>query len=776
MFLGLQIRAQQISGHIKNSSGEALVGVNLILQPTGEGTISDQKGYFKLEFKPSDKKQYIEVSHLGYHRQKIEIDKAQSHLDITLKEDRLGLDEIVVSGSRQAISRYNSPVIVETLNPELFEQVSALSLAEGLSFSPGLRLENNCQNCGFTQLRINGLDGAYSQILMNSRPIFSSLMAVYGLEMIPANMIERVEVVRGGGSALYGGNAIGGTVNIITKEPHENQFFTQSQVQNIGGEAWENSNSMGASLAASDLQSGINLFGYTRDRMAWDANQDGFTEITELENRTLGLNAYWKPSSRSKLSLDLFSINEYRRGGSDLDLKPHESRIAEQLEHQIVGGGVAWEGLSADAKHQYSVYTSAQHTHRDSYYGAGGRPLRAGDSLSESDLLALNAYGQTEDYSLVAGAQYAWQVLNQLQLSIGSEYQYNSVEEEIPGYQRQIEQSVHNWGSYLQAAWNINSDWKLEIGNRLDISNVEAYYQLGSSKFSQDKPFVNLSPRLNLQYIANDAWQFRASYSRGFRNPQAFNEDLHIETVGGAALFIRLDENLISEISHSINSSAEYLIIKESSEHKLLFSGFYTQLQNPFVLVDRQGQVNGTAVQIKANGDNALVRGLNLEYQGAWRMGLQIQGSLTLQEAFYQEPQLLWQNPSDEVDQVSSARFLRTPNLYGYLNASFPFADKWLANAAISYTGSMQLARLTDPETEELELLESPDFIDVQASIQREIFQNDNWELGLKLGVKNIFNAFQSDLPTGPDRDASYIYGPILPRTYYLSIKLDFLP
>ena len=105
------------------------------------------------------------------------------------------------------------------------------------------------------------------------------------------------------------------------------------------------------------------------------------------------------------------------------------------------------------------------------------------------------------------------------------------------------------------------------------------------------------------------------------------------------------DENLISEISHSINSSAEYLIIKESSEHKLLFSGFYTQLQNPFVLVDRQGQVNGTAVQIKANGDNALVRGLNLEYQGAWRMGLQIQGSLTLQEAFYQEPQLLWQNP-----------------------------------------------------------------------------------------------------------------------------------
>jgi len=774
--LGLSLKAQEISGHVKDAEGKPLMGVNLILNPQGKGTSSDKQGHFSISYQAQEEAQVLEVSYLGFRSQKIEIEKVNQHLDITLKEDRLGLEEVVVSGSRQAISRYNSPVIVETLDPELFDQVSALSLAEGLSFSPGLRLENNCQNCGFTQLRINGLDGAYSQILMNSRPIFSSLMAVYGLEMIPANMIERVEVVRGGGSALYGGNAIGGTVNIITKEPHENQFFAQSQIQSIGGEAWENSNSFGASFSGPNLKSGINLFSYTRDRSAWDANQDGFTEITELENRTLGLNAFWKPSSRSKLSLDLFSINEYRRGGSDLNLKPHESRIAEQLEHRIFGGGLAWESLSADGKHQYSIYLSGQQTHRDSYYGAGGRPLAPGDSLNESDLLALNAYGNTDDLSLVGGAQYAWRIINQLHLSIGSEYQYNSVEEEIPGYQRQIEQSVHNWGSYLQAAWNINDQWKLELGNRLDIISIEAYYQLGSSHFYQDKPFVNLSPRLNMQYIANDDWQFRASYSRGFRNPQAFNEDLHIETVGGAALFIRLDENLISEISHSINVSTEHLIIKSSSEHQLLFSGFYTQLQNPFVLIDRQGQIDGTAVQLKANGDNAIVRGINLEYQGAWRSGLQIQGSITLQEAFYQSPQLLWQNPSDEQDRISSVRFLRTPNLYGYLNASFPFADKWMANAAISYTGSMQLVRLADPETEELELLDSPDFVDVQASIQRQLFQNDNWELGLKLGVKNIFNAFQSDLPTGPDRDASYIYGPILPRTYYLSIKLDFLP
>ena len=90
------------------------------------------------------------------------------------------------------------------INNKIFDLVSACSLADGLSFQPGVRVENDCQNCGFTQVRINGLDGHYSQILMNSRPVFSALTGVYGLEQIPANMIERVEVMRGGGSALFG--------------------------------------------------------------------------------------------------------------------------------------------------------------------------------------------------------------------------------------------------------------------------------------------------------------------------------------------------------------------------------------------------------------------------------------------------------------------------------------------------------------------------------------------------------------------------------------------
>jgi outer membrane receptor for ferrienterochelin and colicins len=136
-----------------------------------------------------------------------------------LAEDNLLLEEIVVTGNRNETKKRHSATLVNVVNKDMFELVSACSLAEGLNFQPGVRVENDCQNCGFTQVRINGLDGHYSQILMNSKPVFSALAGVYGLEHIPATMIDRVEVMRGGGSALFGSSAIAGTINIITKEP-----------------------------------------------------------------------------------------------------------------------------------------------------------------------------------------------------------------------------------------------------------------------------------------------------------------------------------------------------------------------------------------------------------------------------------------------------------------------------------------------------------------------------------------------------------------------------
>lgn len=214
-------------------------------------------------------------------------------------------------------------------------------MAQGLSFQPGVRVENNCQNCGFQQVRINGLDGQYTQILIDSRPIFSSLAGVYGIEQLPANMVDRVEVMRGGGSALFGSSAIAGTINIITKEPVRNSGSISHTTMSIGGtSALHNTTDINVSIVSDDNKLGIAVFGQNTAKDAWDANGDGFTELSKISGQTLGFRTYLKTGLYSKLTAEYHHLNEYRRGGDHLELPPHEAMIAEQTEHRINTGGL----------------------------------------------------------------------------------------------------------------------------------------------------------------------------------------------------------------------------------------------------------------------------------------------------------------------------------------------------------------------------------------------------------------------------------------------------
>ena len=162
-----------------------------------------------------------------------------------IEEDLIALDGVVVSANRSETTRRMAPTLVNVMDVKVFENTNSSTLSQGLNFQPGVRVENNCQNCGFQQVRINGLDGPYTQILIDSRPIFSALAGVYGLEQIPANMIERVEVMRGGGSALFGSSAIAGTINIITKEPVRNSGQLTHTLTGIGGtSSWDNNTTL----------------------------------------------------------------------------------------------------------------------------------------------------------------------------------------------------------------------------------------------------------------------------------------------------------------------------------------------------------------------------------------------------------------------------------------------------------------------------------------------------------------------------------------------------
>lgn len=211
-----------ISGHVLvKGSEENIPYATVLIVGSGQGTVSNEEGQFEFKNLPAGK-YTLRVSAVGYKTQEkaIEVNKDfTAVVHFQMEEESFMTDEVVVSANRNEVSRKAAPVVVNVMSAKLFEMVNSTDLAKTLNYQSGLRVENNCQNCGFPQVRINGLEGPYSQILINSRPVISALSGVYGLEQIPVNMIERVEVVRGGGSALFGANAVGGTINIIPKTP-----------------------------------------------------------------------------------------------------------------------------------------------------------------------------------------------------------------------------------------------------------------------------------------------------------------------------------------------------------------------------------------------------------------------------------------------------------------------------------------------------------------------------------------------------------------------------
>ena len=316
------------------------------------------------------------------------------------------------------------------------------------SNAPGVRVETNCQNCGFTQVRLNGLNGGYTQLLLNSRPIFTSLIGVYGLEQIPTNMIERIEVVRSGGSALYGSSAIAGTINVITKDPIINAWEVGSNFAVVDQDALDRTLTLNTSIVTDDFSSGISLFGIYRNRQNYDANGDGFTELVKLKNTTLGAKAFLKPTNKSRVSINLNTIQEYRRGGDQLNIAPQFTNITEQLDHDTFIGGLDYEVFSKDDAGKFQVYTSVSHTDRDSYYGGLG-----GGTTAQDSILANNAYGTTKDLAWVNGIQYTKTFKNNDIFTIGTELNHTSTKI-ISGYNRLIDQTVNS----LEFTVNMNGN------------------------------------------------------------------------------------------------------------------------------------------------------------------------------------------------------------------------------------------------------------------------------------------------------------------------------
>lgn len=731
---------------------------------------TDEAGMFLFSIENQGTYQ-LTVSGIGYlkHSQQVELTKDGLRLTITLTTDIIGKEAVVVTGSRHNDLQSKAPVLVNSIDAGTFRATASASLGDGLSFSPGARVENNCANCGFSAVRLNGLQGPYTQVLINSRPVYSALTSVYGLEQLPASIIDRVEIVRGAGSVLYGGNAIAGTVNILTREPLFNGWQAGSTVYSVGGRSLDALHFANASVMGESEKSGITIYGMARDRQAFDANEDGFTEITKLQNQTFGFQAFqWLYGG--KLSVSGFALQEYRRGGSQLELPPHQASVAEELSSRAYNLNLNYE-KDINYGLKLNTYASAQLTNRSSYYGGGGRVLQPGDTLDQQLLLAQNAYGRTSDFASVAGIQLSNSNANQdarLRVVLGAEWIHNQVADDMLGYGRRIRQQSHTIGSYAQATWQVSPGTQLVTGLRLDGISVLGDYRLGSINPTQNRNFIALVPRVAL---AQELWSglARVGYAQGYRAPQAFDEDLHIETVGGTARFTRLSPKLVPERSHSLTASYTWNHGHENWSTSLMVEGFATWLPNAFVNRDQAADSSGFLVWEKENGSGLQVSGLNLEWRMQWAASWSIIAGGTVQQAIYNKAEMLWESAERS---LKTSRLLRTPDVYGFANLEYRPWPTWRANLTSTFTGPMQVSRLVPDTGDELELRTTPAFLEVGLRLAKRMTFTSQLQGEFFIGAQNLTNAYQQDFDRGALRDATYIYGPMRPRTFYIGIKL----
>ena len=733
-----------IAGHVLDAhTREHLSFVNVQVEGTALGCLTDESGHFYLKNLPEGELTIV-FSMMGYETEKRTVTLRRDTLiemNVAIAETSFMIDNVVVTANKYETKQREVATIVNVIPPLIIESTTSNSMADVLNFQTGLRVEETCSNCGVPQIRINGLEGQYTQILMDSRPIFSSLASVYGLEQLPAGMVDRIEVIRGGGSALYGANAIAGVVNIITKEPSRNSLNISNSSAFTQQGTYDINTNMNASVVSENQKAGLFLFGVQRNRQQYDRDNDGYSDIPHLNSTTVGFRSYFKTSDYSKITAEYHHTTEFRRGGYGIDsLQPHESPLTEQLRHNIDAATAKWDMYTADNKHFVSVYTSFQHIARDSYFGTNYNP---------------NAYGKSTDIVSVTGAQYRFSypcgIMN-ADLSAGAEYSYNQLRDQILGYDRNTLQRVHLGGGYVQNEWK-NKQWSILVGGRLEQHSL------------LDKPVF--SPRANIRYTPIEPIILRLSYASGYRAPQIYEEDLHVGAVGGEVSLISLDENLKPEYSHSISGSIDMYKRFGKWDLNLTLEGFFTQLNDVFTLVENGHDAQGNLLLTRTNASGARVAGMNIEAKVGFGHLLTFQAGYTYNHSRYIEP-LQW---SENPNIAPQRRMFRTPDHYGYFLCNIEPVKHFHIVTNGKVTGNMLVQHFAGyvPEDEEVT---APTFFEWDIKLCYDIPLYKHYTLEINAGVKNILDQFQSDLDKGMDRDAGFIYGPATPRTFFAGINL----
>jgi len=659
------------------------------------------------------------------------------------------------------------PIRTEVLRGEDIALRAVTDFSRVAELVNGLRVESNCQNCNTSEVQLLGLGGAYNQLLFDGAPLLSTLGGVYGLEQIPAAFVNRVEVVKGGGSSLYGPGAVAGVVNLIPQQPTRNGGFVQLGTDVQDGEpAWSIDGR--GDLVSADGRGGLSVVGQWSTTDAIDFNGDGYSEIVEKDQQVAGAQGWYAPGEDTLLRANYLFTHEERRGGNRLDQPEWLANIAESLETDYHRGGVHLDHAIGDGA-DFTIGYSFAFIKRKSFYGGLGEVATdpADPDFNPGELdpgvpgsaaqTSFNQYGYTENplhyldsqFNLRRGAHA---------LALGLQYKRESVREDQRNGDgetvlRGERETFSNLGVFVQDEWTVSDAVDLVLGVRVDKHS------------GLDDAIV--SPRLALAWQASEALKVRAGISTGFRAPEVFSEDLHVDTLGADPIRIRNADGLTEERATTAMLGVDW---RPGTESRLSWDATVslTELRDTFVLSEIRGDAGGL-YQVRENASGSQVAGFesNLGWQATDTV--RVSTGVAWYRSRFDEAQVVLDDTGDGGETVIETRdYLKTPHWSGQAQLTWSPSPLLDAYAGLKYTGHMWVLN-----NNAASLNRSREFWVVDAGTTWHLGQGDrHWDLAL--GVRNLFDQRQKDLETGAGRDSDYVYGPRFARSVYASARFNF--
>lgn len=609
---------------------------------------------------------------------------SQSEKD-SLENDRTkNIEDVVITGTLKEVRRSDSPIPVEIITPKLFQKNPTPSLFDAVGMVNGVKPQLNCNVCNTGDIHINGMEGPYTLILIDGMPIVSGLSTVYGLSGIPNSIVERIEVVKGPAASLYGSEAMGGIINVITKNPVKAPLFSLDVFSTSWGEVnTDTSLKFKAGKKATSLL-GINYFYYDNPI---DNNHDGFTDLT-IQNRISVFNKWnFERKENRAASLGLRWVNEDRWGGEMNWNKKFRGS------DEVYGESIYTKRIEIIGAYQLplkeKIYTQFSYNWHDQNSWYGATPYKATQQVA----FIQTYWDKTiKDHNILLGASFRF-----------THYDDNTPATASSDGLRNDPAETPLPGAFIQDEWKINTQNKLLLGYRYD----------------HDKNHGNIhSPRIAYKFSPNTNNTLRASFGTGFRVVNIFTED-HAALTGAREVIIT--HSLKPEKSY--NGNLNYVLKIPTSDLLMNFdvTGFYSYFTNKIV-----GDFDTNPKQIIYDNldGHAISQGISLNADLTFNFPLKLLAGITYMDVYLKE--------KDENYINRKVRQLHAPKWSGTFVATYTFPKNVIIDFTGQWNGPMRLPIEPNDYRDE----NSPWFCIANIQVTKK-FDNGIEVYG---GLKNLFN------------------------------------